>query len=63
MKAQKAIEHFGSVIKLADALDITRDAVYKWGDTVPELTAYKLQVLTAGKLQVDPRCYPDRRSA
>jgi hypothetical protein len=63
MKAQKAIEHFGSVIELAKVLDLTRDAVYKWGDIVPEGQAYKLQVLTAGKLQVDPRCYPDRRSA
>ena len=38
-------------------LGISRQAVDQWGEAVPEGSAYKLQVITGGRLQVDPACY------
>lgn len=57
MLTRKALEHFGDKYKLADALSISRQAVEQWGEYVPEGTAYKLQVMTAGVLRVDPLAY------
>jgi len=50
MKKADAIRHYGSVRRLADALGITYQAIYQWGEDVPESSAYKLQVLTGGAL-------------
>ena len=52
MKTQTAIDHFGSREALADALGIGRTATY-WGETVPALRQYQLQVITAGKLRAE----------
>ena len=52
MKKSDAVQHFGSVKKLADALGLWPQTVYLWKDDVPELIAYKLQVITEGKLKV-----------
>ena len=57
MLKKDVIRHFGSVSKAAEALDITRQAVDQWDETVPEGTAYKLQVLTGGKLKVRQELY------
>jgi len=54
MKTAEAIEHFGSRQKLADALGVSREATYVWGDTVPLLRQYQLQVITAGRLVASP---------
>ena len=53
MKTKDAIDHFVSREALADALHIDRTAIYHWGEYVPELRQYQLQVLTAGKLRTD----------
>lgn len=53
MKTADAIEHFGTLQKLADSLGIRRQSVYDWGEEVPELRAYQLQVLTDGALRAD----------
>lgn len=53
MLSQDAIDFFGGVKKLSDALGIWPQAVYKWGETVPDLQAYKIQVLSKNKLMVD----------
>ena len=45
--------HFGSVRAIADALDITVQAVYDWGDEVPNGRAYQLQVITRGVLKAN----------
>lgn len=54
MKTQEAIDHFGTPAALAEALGITREAIYQWGDEVPEARQYQLHLLTGGKLQADP---------
>ena len=53
MKKQAAIDHFGGVKPLADALGVWPAAVYKWGDDVPEMVAYKLHVITGGALKIE----------
>jgi len=42
---KEAIEKFGGVKKLADALDIQHSAVCQWGEYVPPLRAYQIQEL------------------
>lgn len=39
MNKKAAIDLFGSVQGLADALGITRQAIYKWPDELPQRTA------------------------
>ena len=57
MRKETAVAHFGSDVEVARALKISRQAVSKWPDIIPEGAAYKLQVITAGRLQVDQSCY------
>lgn len=50
MRTEDAIRHFdNSVRSLAEALGITREAVYQWGDTVPRLRAYEIRDLLAAR--------------
>lgn len=51
MKKNDVIEHFGSIKKTADALGIWPQAVYSWREDVPETMAYKVEVITGGKLK------------
>lgn len=52
MRTSEVIEHFGGVKQVADALEIWPQAVYQWGDIVPESSAYKIEVITDGALKV-----------
>lgn len=51
MTKQEAIDAFGSVRKLADALGITEQAVHQWGEKVPELRTYHVKAILAEKAQ------------
>jgi len=53
MTTQEAIDHYGSVRRLAKALKIWPHAIYRWGDYPPEARQYQLQVLTGGKLKAE----------
>ncbi len=53
MRTQDVIDFFGGRQQLADALGITRTASYEWGDTVPELRQYQIEILTRGKLRAE----------
>lgn len=55
MRKIDAVRFFGTQTELAKALGISQAAVSKWPEQVPELQAYKLQVITAGKLQAYTR--------
>lgn len=46
MKTDDAIRQFGSAKALADALGIWPQAVYKWGEDVPELRVYQIEKIT-----------------
>lgn len=52
MTTQEAVNHWGGVTKLAEALGLTRDAIYKWGEYPPNETQYKIMVLSGGSLSV-----------
>ena len=53
MKTEDAIRQFGdSVRALAEALGITREAVYQWGETVPPLRVYQIRDLLAERQKV-----------
>ena len=52
MTTQEAIKYWGSCTRLAKALGITRDAVYKWAEYPPNDTQYKIMVLSGGRLAV-----------
>lgn len=47
MKTAEAIEHFGSIRKLAEALGLSVQAVYRWGEDVPPLRVYQIKDLMA----------------
>ena len=51
MRTDDAIKHFGTVLALAEALGVTRHAIYQWGEYVPALRQYELQELTGGVLK------------
>lgn len=53
MRTQEAIEHFGSIKKLADALGIWPQSVYLWGPRPPIARQYEIQVKSGGKLLAD----------
>jgi DNA-binding transcriptional regulator YdaS (Cro superfamily) len=42
MKTKDAIAVFGSRRKLADALGVSTQAIYQWGEFVPKLRAYEI---------------------
>lgn len=50
----EAIKHFGSVVRLAEALDIKPQAVSQWGEQIPMRRAYEIERLTEGRLRAMP---------
>lgn len=63
MEKQRAIEHYGSAPALSRALGISRQAVYQWGDIVPEKQAMRLERITGGTLPYDEDCYRCKNGA
>ena len=63
MFTKAVVAHFGTQQKVADALGISKQAVSRWHKqkVVPRGAAYQIQVLTAGKLQVDPSAYGPKK--
>ena len=57
MKTSEAVEFFGSVGALAEVLQISPQAIYQWGESVPQGRDFQLEVLTRGKLRA-PRTHP-----
>lgn len=53
MTKQEAVQHFKTGAKLAEALGITHQAVYDWGEKVPAVRQYQIEVLTEGKLKAE----------
>jgi hypothetical protein len=47
MKTIDAINSFGSIKRIAQALGLTVQAIYAWGEDVPELRAYQLRDILA----------------
>lgn len=53
MTTNEAIEHFGGVRPLAEALQVWPQVVYQWGDCPPMGRQYELEVKTGGALKAD----------
>lgn len=51
MRTQDAADFFGNRVKLASALGISPAAVSMWGDTIPLIRQYQVEVLSKGKLK------------
>ena len=51
------IKHFGSQGATARALGLTKGAISQWPRIVPRGSAYQIEVVTHGKLRVDPDVY------
>ena len=50
LTTQAAIEHFGGVNELREALGVSRQAINQWGQFVPIGRAFELQIMTGGAL-------------
>jgi len=55
MTTKEAINHYGGVKQLAEALGIWPHVIYRWGDTPPKARQYELEVKTGGALRVEDR--------
>lgn len=51
MKTSDAIAWFGSRKKMADALGVWPQGIYRWGDDVPPLRAYQIKEIMEAKPQ------------
>ncbi len=54
MKTDDVIAHFGGITPLAKALEVKTQAISQWGENIPKLRAYQIEVLTGGALKADP---------
>jgi hypothetical protein len=61
MNKKDVIKHFGSQSNTARALDISRQAVHKWGELIPLDEAIEVEALSGGKLKVDITRYRKRK--
>ena len=58
MKKKEVIKYYGGVQqRVCEALKISKGAVSRWGETVPERIAARLDRLTNGDLRYDPKHY------
>jgi len=61
MRTQEAIEHFGSIKRLADALNIWPQSIYTWGERPPQARQFELEVKSKGALKADRSAENDPR--
>lgn len=55
MTTQEAIDYYGGVKKLADALGVWAQVVYAWGEEPPMGRQYELEVKTKGELKASSK--------
>ena len=53
MTTKEVIDYFGSIRKMATALDIWPQVVYTWGERPPMSRQYEIEVKTKGALKAD----------
>lgn len=53
MRKSDVIEYFGSVSAVANALELTTQAVSMWPEIVPRNRQWQIDVLTEGKLKAE----------
>ena len=60
MTKDQAVAHFGTQMKLAEALGMSQGSIALWKDRPPELRQLQIERLTDGKLRAGPECDPYR---
>lgn len=55
MNRADAINYFKGIAPLAKALGITYEAVRQWGDEIPQLRQYQLELVTNGQLKAEKK--------
>lgn len=55
MKTKDAVNFFGTKSAVAKAAGVSRGRVSQWGEDVPELSAYRLERASKGKLKAFPQ--------
>lgn len=55
MRTQDAADFFGGKSKLAEALGVSPSAITQWGEYVPLVRQYQIQVVSKGKLKAKER--------
>lgn len=55
MTTKEAIDYFGGVKALAQALDIWPTGISRWGKSPPMLRQYEIEKITGGKLKADKK--------
>jgi len=55
MNIKQALDHFGSIPKMARALGVAPPSVYDWiaADAIPEVRQYQIELATDGALKAD----------
>jgi len=54
LKTEEAIRWYGGVKRLAEALGVWPQVIYKWGEHPPRARQYELEVKTKGELRAQP---------
>jgi hypothetical protein len=63
MKKNNAIKHYKTAAKLARVLGIAKQAVFNWGEVIPQKQAFRLDRITHGALKYDPSFYEQTESS
>lgn len=53
MKTKEAIDHYGGIKKLAEAIGVWPHVIYRWGERPPLARQYELEVKTGGRLKAE----------
>ena len=61
MLKKTALAHFKNQVALADAIQVSPQAVHKWGPVIPWGAALEIQRVTVGTLQRDESLYENRK--
>lgn len=62
MKTADVIEFFGGKRETAEALGVSSQAIYKWGEEVPKTRQTHVELATKGKIKRDKPVYGGNKS-
>lgn len=57
MKTSAVIDHFGSIRQAAEALSLTTQSIYAWGEEVPTSRQAHVELASKGKIKRDKPVY------
>lgn len=57
MYKKEVLRHYGTLVKLAEILNISPSAISQWKEIIPERQAYRIQRLSNNALTVNPELY------